>query len=130
MSSAVSRSGRLAESFSSHGSQEDGTDLYGMPARAPRARSLGPGIGRHDSIPAGIETIRRLGQANRFAVDATEEASAFRSNNLRRYDAVIFLSTTGDVLGKRRQSDFERYIRDGGGYVGIHSAADTEYDWP
>ena len=43
---------------------------------------------------------------------------------------MIFLSTTGDVLNDTQQAAFERYIRAGGGYVGIHSAADTEYGWP
>jgi cytochrome c len=85
---------------------------------------------RHDSIPTGIDRIRQLGAANRFRVDATEDAGAFRANNLRRYAAVIFLSTTGDVLNPGQQRAFENYIQDGGGYVGIHSAADTEYDWP
>jgi cytochrome c len=85
---------------------------------------------RHDSIPTGIARIEQLGRANNFAVDATEDATAFRANNLRQYDAVIFLSTTGDVLNNNQQSAFEGYIQDGGGFVGIHAAADTEYDWP
>ena len=42
---------------------------------------------------------------------------------------MVFLSTTGDVLTPEQQAAFEDYIRNGGGYVGIHSAADTEYDW-
>jgi cytochrome c len=85
---------------------------------------------RHDSIPTGIETIRRLGAANGFDVEATEDAGAFRLQNLRRFDAVTFLSTTGDVLNAGQQRAFERYVRGGGGFVGIHAAADTEYDWP
>jgi cytochrome c len=85
---------------------------------------------RHDSIPAGIDRIRQLGAANRFSVTATEDATAFTTNNLRQYEAVIFLSTTGDVLNNAQQNAFQRYIQDGGGFVGIHSAADTEYDWP
>ena len=85
---------------------------------------------RHDSIPNGIDAIGRLGDANGFAVDATEDASAFREANLRRYDVVVFLSTTGNVLNAKQQSAFERWTRDGGGFVGIHAAADTEYDWP
>jgi cytochrome c len=85
---------------------------------------------RHDSIPTGIDRIRQLGAANRFTVTATEDASTFRANNLRQYEAVVFLSTTGDVLNAAQQRAFENYIHDGGGYVGIHSAADTEYDWP
>ncbi|WP_412543448.1 ThuA domain-containing protein [Longispora sp. K20-0274] len=85
---------------------------------------------RHDSIPAGIQAIRDLGAANNFTVTATEDATTFNPTNLSRYQAVVFLSTTGDVLDATQQSAFESYIRAGGGYVGIHAAADTEYDWP
>lgn len=85
---------------------------------------------RHSSIGVGIATIRKLGQENGFSVDATEDAGAFTSKNLARYRAVVFLNTTGDVLDAAQQDDFERYIQAGGGYVGIHSAADTEYEWP
>jgi type 1 glutamine amidotransferase len=84
---------------------------------------------RHDSIPDGIATIKQLGAANGFTVDATEDAGAFTGANLRRYDAVVFMSTTGDVLDDTQQAAFEGYIRHGGAYVGVHSAADTEYDW-
>jgi type 1 glutamine amidotransferase len=84
---------------------------------------------RHASIPDGVAAVRRLGAANGFGVDATEDAALFTDENLARYDAVIWLSTTGDVLDAGQQAAFERYIR-GGGYVGIHAAADTEYDWP
>lgn len=84
---------------------------------------------RHDSIPEGIAAVRQLGADHGFTVDATEDANAFTPRNLRRYDAVVFLSTTGDVLDPAQQRAFEGYIRHGGGYVGIHAAADTEYDW-
>ncbi len=85
---------------------------------------------RHSSIGVGLTAIRKLGQENGFSVDATEDAGAFTSKNLARYSAVVFLNTTGDVLDAAQQDDFERYIQAGGGYVGVHSAADTEYDWP
>ncbi|MFV0132700.1 ThuA domain-containing protein [Streptomyces sp. HMX87] len=84
---------------------------------------------RHDSIPEGVAAVKQLGEEGGFRVDATEDAGAFTARNLRRYDAVVFLSTTGDVLDARQQRAFERYIRQGGAYVGIHAAADTEYDW-
>ncbi|MEU6143689.1 ThuA domain-containing protein [Streptomyces sp. NPDC047081] len=84
---------------------------------------------RHDSIPTGIEAVKQLGTDGGFTVDATEDAGAFTGKNLGRYDAVVFLSTTGDVLNDAQQAAFEGYIRHGGGYVGIHAAADTEYDW-
>ncbi|MYU17115.1 DUF1080 domain-containing protein, partial [Streptomyces sp. SID8361] len=85
---------------------------------------------RHDSIPDGIAAIEELGAQGGFAVDATEDGAAFTSDNLARYDAVVFLSTTGDVLDAAQQSAFEGYVKAGGGYAGVHAAADTEYDWP
>ncbi len=85
---------------------------------------------RHDSIPAGIQLIRELGTANSFTVAATEDANQFNAGNLAQYEAVVFLNTTGDVLNATQQSAFESYIRGGGGYAGVHSASDTEYDWP
>lgn len=85
---------------------------------------------RHASIPTGKLAIMKMGQENGFAVDTTEDAAKFTEANLKRYNAVIFLSTTGDVLDPAQQVAFERYIQAGGGYVGIHAAADTEYDWP
>ncbi|WP_328993590.1 ThuA domain-containing protein [Kribbella sp. NBC_01245] len=85
---------------------------------------------RHDSIPQGIQLIRDLGAANGFTVTSTEDANAFNGSNLAQYEAVVFLNTTGDVLNATQQGAFESYIRGGGGYAGIHSAADTEHDWP
>ncbi|MEV7969521.1 ThuA domain-containing protein [Sphaerisporangium sp. NPDC088356] len=85
---------------------------------------------RHSSIPNGIAAIQRLGTANGFTVVATEDAAAFTTANLAQYQAVVWLSTTGDVLNAAQQTAFQSYIAAGGGYVGIHAAADTEYDWP
>ncbi|GAA4973698.1 ThuA domain-containing protein [Actinoplanes utahensis] len=85
---------------------------------------------RHDSIGAGVQAIRDLGAANNFTVTATEDATAFTGANLAQYEAVVFLNTTGDVLDAGQQTAFESYIRGGGGYAGVHAAADTEYDWP
>jgi type 1 glutamine amidotransferase len=84
---------------------------------------------RHDSIPAGIDAIKRLGAINGYAVDATEDAGAFTDDNLKQYQAVIFLSTSGDPLNDAQQQAFERYIHNGGGYAGIHGASAGEYDW-
>lgn len=85
---------------------------------------------RHDSIAVGTQAVRDLGAANSFTVTATEDATAFSTANLARYEAVLFLNTTGDVLDATQQAAFESYIGAGGGYVGVHAAADTEYDWP
>ena len=85
---------------------------------------------RHTSIPAGKKALMELGPANRFRVDTTEDASVFTYDQLRKYKAVVFLSTTGNILNDEQQAAFEQYIQKGGGFVGIHAAADTEYDWP
>ncbi|RKN06461.1 DUF1080 domain-containing protein [Streptomyces radicis] len=84
---------------------------------------------RHDSIEEGIAAITQLGAENNFTVTATEDSTAFDEANLAQFEVVVFLSTTGDVLDDTQQAAFEGYIQGGGGYVGVHAAADTEYDW-
>ncbi|MGA5762068.1 ThuA domain-containing protein [Nonomuraea bangladeshensis] len=85
---------------------------------------------RHDSIPEGIAAVQRLGQDNNFAVDTTEDSALFTDQNLAQYKAVIFMSTTGDPLSTQDQKDaFQRYIQNGGGFVGVHAAADSGYTW-
>jgi type 1 glutamine amidotransferase len=85
---------------------------------------------RHDSIPEGIKAVQDLGEGHHFLVDATEDPLQFTGENLGRYRAVIFLNTTGDVLNAQQQAAFERFIQAGNGFVGVHAASDTEYDWP
>jgi len=84
----------------------------------------------HESIPSGIAAIQKLGQENGFKVDTTKNADLFTAENLKKYKAIIFLSTTQDVLNDQQQRAMESYIKGGGGFVGIHAAADTEYEWP
>ena len=83
----------------------------------------------HNSIPDGIAAIQKLGLENGFDVDTTRDGEMFNDDSLQKYSAVIFLSTTGDVLNNYQEAAFERYIQAGGGYVGIHAATDTEYEW-
>ncbi|MBV9374324.1 MAG: ThuA domain-containing protein [Alphaproteobacteria bacterium] len=85
---------------------------------------------RHDSIPQGVAAIEALGAEHGFAVDETEDAARFSDAALARYRVIVFLNTTGDVLDAGQKAAFEGYMRSGGGFVGIHSAADTEYGWP
>lgn len=84
----------------------------------------------HKSIPAGEKALLKLGEKNGFEVDITQNSSKFTEDTLKQYHAVVFLNTTGDVLNYRQQADFERFIQAGGGFVGVHAAADTEYNWP
>lgn len=85
---------------------------------------------RHEAIGTGKLALIELGKKNGFVADTTEDASLFNEENLRKYKAVIFLNTTQDVLDVLQQDDFKRFIQAGGGYVGVHAAADTEYEWP
>jgi type 1 glutamine amidotransferase len=77
---------------------------------------------RHANIPLGVEAIRDLGRRNGFLVDATEESSAFITENLSRYKVVVFLSATGDVLDQAQEKAFQEFVLNGGGFVGVHGA--------
>lgn len=85
---------------------------------------------RHTSIAAGLAAFQRLGRENNLRIDTTRLATRFVADTLRRYAAVVFLNTTGDVLDPAQQVAFERYIGQGHGFMGVHAATDTEYDWP
>src|SRR5579859_4975430 len=85
---------------------------------------------RHASIPDAIAALRRLAQSQGITIDFTEDSTVFTDANLARYNAVVFLLTTGHILDADQQAAFERNIEHGGGYAGVHSASDTEYNWP
>ncbi|MDQ7040531.1 MAG: ThuA domain-containing protein [Rhodothermus sp.] len=85
---------------------------------------------RHASIPDGIAAIQELGTAHGFQVTATEDPTYFQPDSLVQFAVVIFLNTSGDVLDSLQQEAFRAYIQQGGGFVGVHAASDTEYDWP
>jgi type 1 glutamine amidotransferase len=84
---------------------------------------------RHASIKDAIAALQKLAAQHNVAADFTEDASVFTDENLRQYSAVVFLLTTGSILDNNQKAAFERYIEAGGGYVGVHSATDTEYSW-
>ncbi len=83
---------------------------------------------RHASIEAGVEALRDLGAA-RWRISATEDSHEL-IRRLGSSDVVVFLNTTQDVLDVEHQAVFERWLRSGGGFLGVHAAADTEYNWP
>lgn len=84
---------------------------------------------RHDSIPDGRAALMNVAASAGWTLSATEDSSVFTDEALTPLDVVVFLSTTGDVLDDAEQAAFERFMRSGKGFVGIHSATDTEYDW-
>lgn len=85
---------------------------------------------RHDSIPAGVEALRRTGPRDGLDILWTEDPAYFREDLLDPFACVVFLNTTGDILDEAQQQALEAFIHDGKGWVGIHAAADTEYEWP
>lgn len=111
--------------------------LWPLPAAEPQFRVLvfskTKGY-RHASITNGIAAIKKLGEENQFAVEATEDSSAFTPGNLSRFKVIVFLSTIGDILDDTQQAAFEAWLRNGGGFVGIHAAIAgkiaTEGNWP
>lgn len=84
---------------------------------------------RHESIETGKAMFKKLAEENAWIVDFTEDAHEF-TKLVGTKRVVVFLSTTGDILDDDQQKAFEAWYRKGGGFVGIHAAADTEYDWP
>lgn len=84
---------------------------------------------RHQSIPTGVETVKEIASENDISTFHTEDATYFQPDSLSKYDLVLFLNTTGDILNEDQQDAFEQFIEGGGGFVGIHAASDTEYEW-
>lgn len=85
---------------------------------------------RHDSITDGVAALRTLADQHGFVIVHSEDAAIMTDASLPQFGAVVFLSTTGTILNDEQKRAFERYIQGGGGFVGIHAASDTEYDWP
>jgi len=105
--------------------------------KAPKAESINVLIFsrtagfRHDSIPAGVKAMHQVCFEAGYSCVSTEDASLFTADNLAQFRVVVFLNTTGDILDDAQQRAFEQWFNAGKcGFFGIHSAADTEYDWP
>jgi type 1 glutamine amidotransferase len=85
---------------------------------------------RHDSIAPAIAALQAIAPAREWTITATEDAAVFEPGTLAQIDVVVFLMTTGDVLDDAQQTAMQAFVDAGGGFVGVHSATDTEYDWP
>lgn len=85
---------------------------------------------RHESIEYAAEQIIAYCNKSGLRFRWTEEAAIFNRDSLSKYDAIVFLSTTGNILDVDQQIAMEQFIQNGKGFVGIHAATDTEYDWP
>lgn len=83
----------------------------------------------HKSINAAVTSIQELAKKHDFALEWHEQASEINDEKLMRHDVLMFLLTTGNILGEEQQAAVERFIQSGKGFVGVHSASDTEYEW-
>ena len=83
-----------------------------------------------DAIKFGEILINNLGAKKGFNVVHSKTQKSFNEKKLSDFDAIIFLCTTLNVLDESVQSELKKFIHSGKGFVGIHSAADTEYEWP
>jgi hypothetical protein len=83
----------------------------------------------HESLHAGVLAIQQLGVKNYFDVVLFENPEGFTDKYVEQFKVIIFLNTTGDIFDTAQQKVMERFIQSGKGFVGIHSASDTEYDW-
>jgi uncharacterized protein len=84
----------------------------------------------HTSINEGVTALKAMAENHHFTVDWQEDANLINTENLAKFDVVLFLQTTGDILNEQQQQALEKFIQSGKGFVGVHSASDTEYDWP
>lgn len=107
--------------------------VYKRPVHRPRVLVFtknGKGY-VHDNLATATEAIRKLGAENGFDVDASDDASVMTDENLKKYDALIFASTNNETFDTDEQKQaFQRYIENGGGFAGIHSASGSERQWP
>lgn len=83
----------------------------------------------HKAINEGVTAIRKMAEKHHFNLDWHEDSKVFNEKNLEQYDVIFFLLTTGDILNDEQQVAMEQFIQSGKGFVGVHSASDTEYDW-
>jgi type 1 glutamine amidotransferase len=83
----------------------------------------------HEALHHGVLAIKEMAKRNSFEAVLFEDPGSFTDKNLQQFQVVIFLNTTGDIFNAEQQKVMERFIQSGKGYVGIHSASDTEYEW-
>ncbi|MDB5047107.1 MAG: hypothetical protein JWO30_178 [Fibrobacteres bacterium] len=84
---------------------------------------------REDNIAPTRLALKNFFEQKGLVVDTSENAGLFTDSILAKYKAVVFLKTSGDILNPAQQSAFEKFFQAGGGFLAIHSALDTEYDW-
>jgi type 1 glutamine amidotransferase len=84
---------------------------------------------RHDSLPLSQQVLRDIGtRSGKFQVIATDDLSGL--SDLARYSAVVFFTSGELPLTPAQKQGLLEFVRNGGGFAGVHSATDTLYTWP
>jgi hypothetical protein len=83
----------------------------------------------HKSKPTAIAQMQSLAKEHNFTVVWQEDSSYFTDDKLAQFDVVVFMLTSGDVLNTEQKAAFIRFIQSNKGFVGVHSASDTEHNW-
>jgi type 1 glutamine amidotransferase len=83
----------------------------------------------HESLHYGVVALKEMATRNFFDIDVFQDPNSFTDDKLKQYQVIIFLNTTGNILTDEQKKVMQRFIQSGKGFVGIHSASDTEYEW-
>jgi uncharacterized protein len=84
----------------------------------------------HDNLAASAAAIRELGKQNGFGVDISTNPAVFADGNLKKYQALVFANSNNEAFENPEQRGvFQRFIRGGGGFMGIHSSTGSERQW-
>lgn len=87
---------------------------------------------RHDSIATARQVMAGLAASTgEFTLAATEDLSMISSASLSGFDVIAFVLTSGELdVSATQKAAIAEFVAGGRGFVGIHSASDTLYDWP
>lgn len=84
-----------------------------------------------DAIPAAKDMLQRVAKEHGWSIYLTDNGAVHNSEQLARFDAIVWNNVTGDVLTAEQRASFVAYLENGGGYVGIHAAGDNSHEaWP
>lgn len=84
---------------------------------------------RHECIEPGTIALESYFKTHGIHSMHSEDSSMISDEKLAPFDVIIFFQTSGNILDSIQQLALQKFIESGKGFVGIHSAADTEYDW-
>jgi uncharacterized protein len=83
----------------------------------------------HNAVPNAMKAFYEIGHEKKWGLTFTEDSTMFTEAFLQKFDVVVFLLTGGDLLNQEQKLAFKKFIQNGGGFVGVHSATVTEYKW-